>query len=255
MKRNKILLILSIFLIIFFLIALFALFQSKNSKFNNSLKPQILTKENSSVPTGLSLPFNIIDINENNGDINPIGVYRFSKDTKGRGHSGLDIPLIKDSEIYAVADGEIILIESTGDQWGGMKMYQLLEQTGDGEGWIYNYDHVTPAKEVVEGKIAKRGELIATKTPPSNFTAHFELSKIFNNFQYTKDNKCWPDLLNETDNRQLNSWWNSYKTTEKLKSGWSSNTEEGKYPFKGLLDITTYPDGPMLCYLPGTDVR
>ena len=31
--------------------------------------------------------------------------------------------------------------------------------------------------------------------------------------------------------------------------------EEGRFAYRGLLDEAEFPDGPQLCYPPGTDVR
>lgn len=207
------------------------------------------------VPFDLSLPFKIEDIDELNGEINPIGVVRFSLDEPSVGHSGLDVPLLEGAEVFAVDDGEIVLLGSAGDPWGGQKIFQLLEKTNTGEGWGFIYEHVTPRFGLRVGEFVKRNEFIATKTAPAGFTAHLQLSYLFNQYQYIRDVQCWVNNLQAEERISLNSWWDKYKDSNHLVSSWSSTFEEGKYPFRGLLDAIAYPGGPQLCYPLGTDVR
>ena len=207
------------------------------------------------VPSGLSLPFRIVDLDEFNGEINPIGIVRFSKDRPDIGHSGLDVPLAQGADIFAVADGEIVLLSSAGDPWGGWGIFQLLQGTRTGEGWGFIYEHVTPKPGLQVGSWVKRGEVIATKTAPAGFTAHLQLSYLFNSYEYISDIKCWPDKLASGDKTLLESWWQQYSASEHLVDSWRSTAEEGQYPFRGLLDTTAYTNGPHLCYPLGTDVR
>lgn len=203
----------------------------------------------------LKLPFNISDIDNTHAEINPLGVVRFSKDLEEVGHSGIDVPMKQKSNIYAVADGEIVLIESTGDDWGGMKIFQLLKKDKEGEGVGFIYDHVTPATNLKVGSKVTSGQVIAYKTAPRDFTAHFQLSRLFNNYKYIDNILCWPDYLDKEEKTKLYGWWDEYKKTDVLVSSWRENIEEGKYPFRELLDASKYPNGPQLCYPLGTDVR
>lgn len=203
----------------------------------------------------LILPFEIKDIDEANGVINPIGVVRFSKDQSDIGHSGLDVPLLEGAPVYAVGKGQIVLIKEAGDPWGGRGIFHLLQPTTQGEGWAYIYEHVTPAEGLKQGDTIKKGDLIAHKTPPQGFTAHFQLSYLFNNYQFTRDITCWVDRLSSAEKSKLLSWWEQYRSSARFISAWKSNKEEGQFPFRGLLDTTKFADGPKLCYPLGTDVR
>jgi len=142
------------------------------------------------IPSGLSLPFKISDIDALNGEINPIGVVRFSADQGASGHSGLDVPLYQGVDILAVADGEIVFLGSAGDPWGGKRIFHLLRGTTRGEGWAYIYEHVILKPGLEVGSIVKRGEVIATKAAPTGFTAHLQLSYLFNDYQFIRDIQC-----------------------------------------------------------------
>lgn len=225
------------------------------SDFGGSTLTETEEKMDIGIPTNLSLPFNIADIDEQNGEVNPFGVVRFNADLARYGHSGIDIPLRKDADIYAVADGRIVIIKPAGDPWGGMGIYQLLEETKTGEGWGFIYEHIKLASGIEEGSEVTKGQLIATKIAPKGFTAHFQMSYHFNTYQFTSDLQCWPDFLSEGEKKILNTWWMSYKKTPHLLNSWKSTFEEGHYAFRGLLDSSAYPDGPQFCYPQGTDVR
>jgi len=203
----------------------------------------------------LSLPFNIDDIDEQRGEVNPLGVVRFSKDQPEYGHSGVDIPLKQGAPIYAVANGPIVLVKSAGDPWGGQGVFQLLKSTANGEGWAFIYEHISPAAGMKSGSEIEAGDLLGTKTPPVGFTAHFQLSYVFNNYEFTRGMECWIDDLNKISSNKLMTWWNKYRVSSNLIDSWRTNNEEGRLPFRGLLDTTRFPDGPQLCYPPGTDVR
>lgn len=216
---------------------------------------QVPNPTNNSSGIDLILPFNISDIDEQNGEVNPLGVVRFNKDQAEYGHSGIDIPLKQGAPIYAVADGPIVLVKPAGDPWGGQGMFQLLQATASGEGLAFIYEHITPAAGVKNGSEVKAGDLIGTKTAPAGFTAHFQLSNTFNNYEFIKGMECWVDNLNKSSSSQFLTWWNQYRASSKLVNSWRTNEEEGKFPFRGLLDATWFPDGPKLCYSLGTDVR
>lgn len=203
----------------------------------------------------LELPFNISDINDLMGEINPIGVVRFSLDESGTGHSGLDVPLKFGAPIKAVADGKIVLTGEAGDSWGGKKAFQLLKPTRSGEGWAFLYEHIKLADDLKVGKEYKTGDIIGTKAAPDGYTAHFQLSYNFSDYEYIRDVQCWVDMLSEDSFSKLNQWWEKYQKSPHLLGSWRTTFEEGKFPFKGLLDKIAYPDGPQLCYDLGTDVR
>lgn len=209
----------------------------------------------SEVPSDLSLPFNISDIDGENGEINPIGVVRFSKDEGDVGHSGIDVPLFENSPIYAVSNGKIVVIQEAGDPWGGMGVIQLLKGTVDGEGWGFVYEHINLGDGLLEGDEVKRGEVIGSKAAPAGFTAHFQLSRLFNNYRFLSDIQCWPDFLSGNDNKNLLLWWDEYSKGQQLVNSWRTTKEDGKYPFRELLEVALYPDGPQMCYELGTDVR
>lgn len=213
------------------------------------------TEESPGIVFEFSLPFKIEDIDFFNGEINPVGVVRFGKDQPDIGHSGIDVPLNQYSEIFAVDDGEVVQIKTAGDPWGGMGITQLLEKTAEGEGWGFIYEHLIPKEGLRVGDMVKKGEVIGTKAAPAGFTAHFQMSKLFNNFEYTNDTQCWPDYLESEQSNALSSWWNEYRESRHLRDSWNTTFEEGKYAFRGLLDTLKYPDGPQLCYPLGTDVR
>ena len=227
----------------------------KNASTYVSSPSASIGNKTSSIRGSLVVPFKIKDIDGKKREVNPMGVVRFSKDMPDIGHGGIDIPLFKDAPITAVADGSIVLLGSAGDPWGGEKIFQLLERTGGGEGLGFIYEHITIVKELKNGDKVKKGDLIGNKTAPNGFTAHFQLTNLFNNFQFLRDDLCWVDYLEKIEKEKLTSWWNKYKESAHLVDSWNTNVEEGKFPFKGLLDTSKYPDGPQFCYPPGTDVR
>lgn len=207
------------------------------------------------IPEELTIPFKISDIDNENGELNPLGVVRFDKDQSDIGHGGLDFPLKQYVPIYAVADGDIVVIKSASDPWNGMAIFQILQETREGEGWAFMYEHVIPAVDLKVGDKIVRGQQIATKAAPVEFTAHFQLSRLFNSFQYTKEPICWTEKLDKISKSEMYSWWNEYSKGIQLTSSWRTNEEEGEFPFRDLLEIAYYPDGPQMCYDLGTDVR
>jgi len=203
-------------------------------------------------PGELSLPINLEDYTPDVGIINPLGLVRSSKDNN-IGHPGIDFPIKKGSEHLAVADGEIIEVTSAGDPWGGEKITQLLEITGEGKGWTFIYEH---AKSVVkEGDKVVRGQVVAINQAPERFTNHFGLVEAFNDYQYSGLGVCWPDLLKDSDKSELDSWFDQVKTSERFLERWRNVNEEGAYSSRELLNVKKYPNGPQLCYPENTDVR
>lgn len=226
-------------------------------KYKNLISTDLTSKstdETQNIPK-LSLPFHVDSLLDTQAEVNPLGVVRFSKDLSSIGHSGIDFPMKEKSEIYAVADGEIVLIDSTGDDWGGMKVFELLKKTGKGEGIGFIYDHVTPVSGLKVGDKVTKGQYIANKVAPNDFTSHFQMSKLFNNYEYIDGAMCWIDYLSEEEKTKLDSWWNVYKNSDHLLGSWRGTIQEGKYPLRGLLDKENFPDGPQFCYPLGTDVR
>ena len=120
---------------------------------------------------------------------------------------------------------------------------------------MYIYEHVTPSPNLKAGSTVTVGEEIATKTAPKRFTAHFQLSYTFNNYEFTRGMQCWVDVLNPSGSDELLTWWKKYRASDVLINAWRTNEEEGDFPFRGLLDATKFPEGPQLCYPFGTDVR
>jgi hypothetical protein len=212
-------------------------------------------EESNPIPSDISMPFRIEDIHPSRGDVNPLGVVRFAKDQGNIGHNGIDIPLNQDAPIYAVADGRVVRIVSAGDPWGGMGLYQILRDDGNGEGYAFIYEHIEIAEGVEVGTELKRGDIVGTKIAPAGFTLHLQYSKVFNNFEYTDKMECWPEFLSNGEKAILDSWWEDYRKSDRLISAWDSVFEEGAYPFRGLLDESKYPEGPQFCYPFGTDVR
>ena len=92
-------------------------------------------------PSDLSLPFRIEDLGGSNRFISPFGILRHSRDA-GHGHGGIDIPLDKNADVYAVSDGTILSVEESGDGAGGFDVILLILGSG-GEGWGFLYEHVS----------------------------------------------------------------------------------------------------------------
>lgn len=238
----------------------------KVSQLVGGVTPGSNTKNRSGdeIPGDLLLPFDISDLRSDRSGVNPLGVVRTSKDvpppapgggTNTTGHGGIDMPLLQGSNIYAVADGEIVHIVSASDPWGGMGITQLLTKTSEGEGWAFLYEHITPVKGMKEGVKVKKGEMIATKTAPNAFTAHFQLDKVFHNYEYNSQYACWPDQLVEAERAKLDDWFYAGEYKDQLLEGWRNVNEDGNYTFRGLLDEDKFPDSPQWCYSVGTDVR
>lgn len=86
------------------------------------------TSQSGDIPGDLGLPFDVEDLNNKQGIVNPLGVVRSDQDEPDIGHNGIDFPLFEGANIYAVADGEVLDIEDEGDPWGGKGISQLLEK-------------------------------------------------------------------------------------------------------------------------------
>lgn len=210
---------------------------------------------NSEPPTGLGLAFDSFDISFDRGVVNPFGVVRSKLDQSDIGHPGIDFPLERNTQILAILPGEIVDIHDAGDDFGGESIVQLVSPNGDGEGWVFIYEHVNPIFDIEIGSTVRKGQVIAQKNSRSDFTAHFQLSYAFDDYQYYEQNTCWIDNLDSQAKSEIESFWETYLGTTPLEDKWKDLVQDGEYPFRGLLSVSDFPEGPQLCYPPGTDVR
>lgn len=208
------------------------------------------------VPTGLALPFAVTQIRARDFDVHPFGVVRFSGDQPEYGHSGIDIPLGPDAAIFAVSDGKILdAYPADDDRPGQYVALQIGAVTQPGEAWVFLYEHILLAPEFAVGAPVHRGERIGTTAIPTNYNNHLQLSYAFNGFTYFRDHTCWIEQLASDGATDLTVWFDGLKTTPALQDQWQTYAREGQYELRGLLDTKRFPDGPQLCYPPGTDVR
>jgi len=217
-------------------------------------QPHSLPVSDNSPPTDLALPFAIEDFAGKGQDFaSPFGIIRKAAD-QGIGHGGLDIPLVKGDEIFAPGSGEILSVEFAPDRRGGDDVVVLLKQSSfTGEGWIFIFEHITLNQDLGVGSKVKRGEQIGVSAIVTRSNNHMQLTYAFNNYLYYRDSRCWVDHLESVDRQAFGAVFESGKA--ELALGWSTASEEGFYPYKGLLDPEKYPDGPRPCYPMGTDAR
>ena len=80
---------------------------------------------------------------------------------------------------------------------------------------------------------------------------------IRSNFLFHRDQRCWVVQLEPTERTALEERFNNVLRVHPDFVGvWSQvDFNEGMLPFKELLNIATYSDGPQMCYPKGTDVR
>ena len=216
--------------------------------------PPVATE--STPPTSLSLPVNISGI-VLVGLINPFGVVRSSLDSPSVGHSGIDLPSNTGAPIFAVASGEIILMEPETDGMPGSEIWLLIAPASSpGTGWVFLYEHVNPLPGLTVGSRVVRRQQIATNAQNPSFTNHLELSFVFNEQGFRRSQTCWVDQLDAgVRTRLLDRFNNELRTNQRFIDGWTTVQFEGKLPFKELLNTEKYPDGARLCYRPGTDER
>ncbi|MDA1256646.1 MAG: peptidoglycan DD-metalloendopeptidase family protein [Chloroflexi bacterium] len=209
------------------------------------------------VPADLALPFDASVTLQGREFMTPFGVYRKSADRPGPGHSGIDVPMANGAPMYAVAAGRVLNVEPSSDQRLGETLKIMIgDEVRPGEGWTFIYEHVAREPGITQGATVQRGQLIGTNamaTGESN--NHLQLTYQFNEQGFTRDHTCWVDQLSVAASDELDVWFAALKGSDFLLSGWRTATDEEYYPFRGLLDETAYPDGPRLCYAPGTDVR
>lgn len=206
----------------------------------------------------LTLPFDAEDMGRGNGFVSPFGLIRHERD-KGHGHAGIDIPLSKGDEIYAVAKGRIMINEPAtdggqGDSFEGNNVVLLIAEYGKGEGWGFLYEHIDLNPGINVDSAVSRGQLIGTSAL-TNGNNHLGLVYYFNDFKYTREPKCWVENLNGEDKQKLLAKWGKIIASSEFVEGWSNSFEDGAYPFRALLNLEEFPDGPRLCYEYGLDVR
>lgn len=208
----------------------------------------------SEVSNGLALPFRVEDVKIAGEFISPFGVVRHSRDS-GHGHGGIDIPLQMGAPLYAVADGTIISAEKSVDGDGGADI-KLLIMGSNGEGWGFLYEHATLEPGIVVGDVVTQGQLIARNVLASERrNNHLQFSFMFNDYLYYRDHRCWADLLDGPDEKALQEFFDSIRSTETFINAWRFASEDGMKAYESLLDEERFPQGPQLCYLLGLDVR
>lgn len=229
----------------------------------NEEKNQQQNSENDEIflgaPENLDLPFDVKDIGGGNELFTPFGLIRHERD-KGHGHAGIDVPLSKGDEIYAVADGKIIINQPAtdggeGNNFEGNNVVLLIaEGEREGEGWGFLYEHINLNSEIQVGTKINEGQLIG-KSALTNGNNHLGLVYYFNNFQYIKEPKCWIEYLNSEDKEKFSEAWEKIRSNDKFTESWRNSYEDGAYPYRALLNPDVFPDGPQLCYKYGLDVR
>ena len=216
--------------------------------------PQTTT---ASLPTGLTMPMRVDDINLR-GVINPFGVVRSSLDLGSIGHPGIDIPLNTGAPIFAVADGTIVTVgPSIDSRPGSLVKILVAADSTPGSGWMFLYEHVTLLGGLGVDSVVSRGQQIATNPLDPAFGNHLELAHTFNKYQFHETQTCWVDQLDGSARTDfMNRFNTTLRTDPRFIAAWQTVTfNEGRLPFRELLNTTKYPDGARLCYPPGTDER
>ena len=209
------------------------------------------------MPTGLAMPFRVDDINLR-GVINPFGIVRSSLDLGSIGHPGIDIPLNTGSPIFAVANGTIVTVgPSIDSRPGSLVKILLAADSTPGSGWVYLYEHVTLLGGLRVDSVVTRGQQIATNPLDPAFGNHLELAHTFNNYGFHEHQTCWVDQLDGSARTDfVNRFNTTLRTDPRFIAAWQTVTfNEGRLPFRELLNTMKYPDGARLCYPPGTDER
>ena len=208
-------------------------------------------------PVDLALPVPAAALLEG-AIVNPFGVVRSSLDLDVLGHSGIDLVSAQGTAIHAVGDGVIVSVDAAADGFPGHAVRLLLSTDApDGEGWVFLYEHISFLAGLDVGSTVTRGEQIATNPLEIGRSNHLELTWVFNNFLFHRNQTCWVSQLEAAERTALEDRFNNVLRVHADFVGvWSQvDFNEGMLPFKELLNIVTYPDGPQLCYLKGTDVR
>lgn len=206
------------------------------------------------VPINLALPLVVADIEETETVLSPYGIIRKSGDG-GIGHGGIDFPLRKNSPLYAVVAGTII--KNNLEDPGGGRTVDILIMPGkfQGDGWIFKYDHINLTPGLKVGDNVEKGQQIGTNAFVERGNNHIGLEYQIKNFTIAREKICWVDYLESDAKQQLKDAFDRIKKTPAFLQFWHTANEEGRYQYRGLLDETTYPNGPQLCYSLGTDAR
>ena len=209
------------------------------------------------VPTGLTMPIRVDDINLR-GVINPFGVVRSSLDLGSVGHPGLDVPLTTGAPLFAVADGTIVAVgPSVEARPGSLVKILLAADSTPGSGWVFLYEHVTLGGGLGVDSTVTRGQQIATNPLEPAFGNHLELTHAFNDYAFHEHQTCWVDQLDGASRVDFVNRFNAeLRTDSRFIAAWRTvDFNEGRLPFRELLNTEKYPDGARLCYPPGTDER
>ena len=208
-------------------------------------------------PVDLALPVPAAALLEG-AIVNPFGIVRSSLDLDEVGHPGIDLVSARGTAIHAVGDGVIVTVAAATDGFPGDAVRLLLSTDApEGEGWVFLYEHISLLAGLDVGSTVTRGEQIATNPLDIGRSNHLELAWVFNNFLFHRDQRCWVVQLEPEERTALEDRFNDVLRVHADFVGvWSQvDFNEGRLPFKELLNFTTYPDGPRLCYTKGTDVR
>lgn len=203
----------------------------------------------------IALPFNINQVDMEDGIFSPFGVYRKTGDLIGLGHSGIDIPLVTGAEIYAANSGKIVSITKPADGRPGNNVKIIFDGDKNGNGIGFYYENINPIETMKVGTKVIKGQVFAKNALGKYANTHFQLAYWYNNFEYFKDSTCWINELGSKDKLAITAMFEKQSLTQKFINDWNTVTEEGKFTYKGLLDLEKFPEGPQLCYPPGTDGR
>ena len=206
-----------------------------------------------SAPAGdLALPFRVEDLA--GGFISPFGIIRHARDA-GHGHGGIDVSLKARAPVYAVADGTILSAERSSDGAGGFDV-KLLISGSDGEGWGFLYEHVVLEPGLAVGSRVSKSQFIARNGLTTNRrNNHLQLSYMFNDYAFFRDQTCWVDHLDPSSQTSLLDYFGSAEIKERVITQWGTAIEEGMKAYTELLNEERFPEGPRLCYPMGLDVR
>ena len=212
---------------------------------------------NTSAPPAIGMPFAIEDLTDD--PVNPFGVVRWSLDRAHTGHSGIDLLIDFGAEFVAVGDGEIVAVKPSPGPRPGLEIVLLLDDgasTRPGEGWAFIYEHVELLNGIAAGTRVLRGQPLGVSPLTRDVgNHHLQITYLFNDYELSRDHRCWLDSLAPEDRASLEVAMERIGASEPLHSSWLDDEREGRHPFRALLDAARFPDGPRLCYPPGTDVR
>jgi len=212
-----------------------------------------LEVDSSGTPSNLSLPFDIENISFESAILNPFGIIRNNQDS-GHGHGGIDFPLKAGSDVMSVADGEVFEISKVSNTEGDEKLSVLIKEEGEGMGWIFIYEHILVDDSLKVGNRVKTGDKLGTHILEQK-TSHYQLTYVFDENGYTRNDQCWPELLTKSDQEKINNFWEKYRKTDYALDVWKSVIVDDSYSYLALLNEDKYPDGVQLCYTMNTDAR